>query len=165
MSPATLARPTEAERIADQLERAFAGDAWHGPSLSEILAAVTAEQAAARPLAAAHTILEIVLHLTAWLRTVRRRLQGEPVAALPDEEDWPAPLADAGAAWAEAARALRAEYEELREESLRWVDRDLETRLAGERYTVYEMLHGVVQHSLYHAGQIVLLARAGAEAR
>jgi len=41
---------SEATRIADQLSRAFAGDAWHGDSLFEILKDVTAAQAAARPI-------------------------------------------------------------------------------------------------------------------
>jgi uncharacterized damage-inducible protein DinB len=30
----------------------------------------------------------------------------------------------------------------------------------GAHYTNYYMLHGVVQHELYHAGQIALLKKA-----
>ena len=33
---------TEIERILDQLKRAYEGDAWHGPSVREALAGVTA---------------------------------------------------------------------------------------------------------------------------
>jgi len=29
----------------------------------------------------------------------------------------------------------------------------------GKHYTFYYMLHGVVQHELYHAGQIALLKK------
>jgi hypothetical protein len=47
---------SEAARIADQLRRAFDGEAWHGDSLFEILEGVTAERAAARPIADAHSI-------------------------------------------------------------------------------------------------------------
>jgi len=35
---------TEVERIVDQAQRAFEGDAWHGPSLMAILEGVTATQ-------------------------------------------------------------------------------------------------------------------------
>jgi uncharacterized damage-inducible protein DinB len=31
----------------------------------------------------------------------------------------------------------------------------------GGKYNFYFLLHGVVQHNLYHAGQIALLKRAG----
>jgi hypothetical protein len=47
---------SESDHIADQLRRAFYGDAWHGDSLFEILAGVTAAQAAARPVKDAHSI-------------------------------------------------------------------------------------------------------------
>ncbi len=40
---------SETKRIKDQLSRAFDGEAWHGPSVFEVLAGVTAEQAAAHP--------------------------------------------------------------------------------------------------------------------
>ncbi len=153
----------EADNIADQMERAFEGDAWHGSSISEILADISAKQAAARPIPEAHTIWEIVHHTTVWQRTVRERLQGQPIVPLPDNEDWP-PVTDFSAsAWEETVRDLRAEYKLLRNEALRWRDRDLGEATEGQRFTVYEMLHGVVQHGLYHAGQIAVLEKATGE--
>jgi len=163
MSPeATRIQTAEAEKIADQLERAFEGDAWHGQTISEILTDISAEQAAASPLAGVHSIWEIVLHTTVWQRTVRERLQGQPIVSLPDEIDWPRVTETSATAWCEAVRDLRAEYELLREEALKWSDRDLGVTTEGQRYTVYEMLHGVVQHGLYHAGQIAILKKAAA---
>lgn len=164
MSPeASETHANEAERVADQLERAFEGDAWHGPSISEILADVPAALAAARPLPAAHSILEIVLHMTAWQRTVRERLEGKPLQALPDDENWPRRAELSESDWAEVVCELRKEYELLRSHALNWSGRDLGGTTEGGRYTVYEMLHGIVQHSLYHAGQIALLKKAVGE--
>ena len=40
---------SEAARIAEQLTRAYEGGAWHGPAVREVLAGVTADAAAARP--------------------------------------------------------------------------------------------------------------------
>jgi len=161
-STPSAASSIEADRIADQLERAFEGDAWSGPTVTEILSGISAEQAAARPVAAAHSIWEIVLHATAWQRTVRERLQGHPVEPLADDQDWPR-VADASeSAWAGTLRNLRAEYELLRREAEAWRDRDLSLTPGGERYTAYEMLHGVIQHIYYHAGQITILKKAQA---
>jgi len=39
---------SETARIAEQLERTWEGDAWHGPSLKELTDGLTAKQAAAR---------------------------------------------------------------------------------------------------------------------
>ena len=87
---------SESARIADQLRRAFAGEAWHGDSLFEILEGVTAAQASARPIKNAHTIWELVLHIAAWDNAVLRRLGGVAVE-LSDTENFP-PLTDARSA-------------------------------------------------------------------
>jgi hypothetical protein len=54
---------TELDRLDAQLEGSLAGGAWHGPSVLEALQDVTAEVAYAHPVAAAHSIWELVLHL------------------------------------------------------------------------------------------------------
>jgi len=66
----------EVERIADQLRQAFEGDAWHGPSVREVLDGVSAQRASKRPIAGAHTIWEVVHHIHAWQVGVMRRLHG-----------------------------------------------------------------------------------------
>lgn len=150
----------EVDNIIDQLERTFEGDAWHGQSLSEILTSITAEQAAARPIPFAHSIWEIVLHSAAWQRAVRERLQGKPISSLPDEEDWPEAADTSEQAWCDAIQTLRSEYEVLLAEAMNWRQRDLGEVTEGQRFTVYQMLHGVVQHNVYHAGQIAILKKA-----
>lgn len=89
---------TETARIADELRRAFDGEAWHGDALFEVLKGVTAAQAAAHPQPNAHSIWELVLHIAAWDGAVRRRMTGVAVV-LSNEENFP-PVADTSAtAW------------------------------------------------------------------
>jgi len=154
----------EAVRIGSQLKRAFEGGAWHGSSLRELLADVSAEQAASRPLDGAHSIWEIVLHIAAWQGFVTRALGGEPMPSnLPEEENWP-PVEDTGeAAWRGAAESLGDGNKRLRDAVRKLGEEDLDGIVAGRDYSVYFMLHGVIQHSAYHAGQIALLKRATSE--
>ena len=95
----------EHERIADQLRRSVEGDAWYGPSLREALDGVTAERAAARPIAGGHTIWELALHISAWADVVRRRLEGEKIAE-PDEGDFPAVKDTSEQAWQQTVAGL-----------------------------------------------------------
>jgi uncharacterized damage-inducible protein DinB len=150
----------EVERIADQLQRAFEGDAWHGPSLGALLGDVDGAAAAARPVPGAHSIAEIVAHVTVWTDVVRRRLEGEAIGSLPPDQDWPAPAAD----WSEARRQLGDAQRRLGQAIARAGDERLSQRTPEKEYSVYVMLHGAVQHALYHAGQIALLKRAAARA-
>jgi uncharacterized damage-inducible protein DinB len=148
----------EIKRIEDQLKHAFEGEAWHGPSLRELLAAVTAERAARKPLAQAHSIWEIVLHIAAWENAVRRRLEGEAVT-LSDAEDWPAVHDTSETAWQSALETLENGHQQLRATIRRLTDAQLGDLVPGENYSVYSLLHGVIQHDLYHAGQIALLKK------
>jgi uncharacterized damage-inducible protein DinB len=151
---------SEIERIQDQLRRAYEGEAWHGAALRELLAGVTAEQAARRPIAAAHTIWEIVLHTAVWESVVCRRLEGEVIVTLPPEQDWPAVRDTGPAAWKKALEELERGHQQLRQAIARLTENRLSEIVPGKGYTVYYMLHGVVQHDLYHAGQIALLKKA-----
>jgi uncharacterized damage-inducible protein DinB len=150
---------SEIARIGSQLKRAFEGEAWHGPSLKELLAGVTAEQAAARPLAGSHSIWEIVLHIAAWEGVARRRLEGE-TALIPSEEDWPTVSDTSETAWLEALTKLESGHRQLRATLRQLTDADLDKIVAGQQYSFYFLLHGVIQHDLYHAGQIALLKKA-----
>ena len=71
---------TELDGIRDQLRRAFRDDAWHGPSLKELLEGVNAQHAMSRPIADGHTIWELVLHITTWTEVPRPRMEGDRVA-------------------------------------------------------------------------------------
>src|SRR5262245_7200956 len=96
----------EVERLETQLRLSFEGAAWHGPSVLVALEGVTAEAAFEHPIAGAHSIWELVLHICAGYRLVLRRLAGDGTHLTP-EEDWPAVSAPTPAAWQDALRALR----------------------------------------------------------
>lgn len=151
---------TEPERIADQIERAHAGDPWHGESVARVLADVTAAESVARPLSNAHTIREIVDHMTVWLEVVRRRLGGEPYSPATDDEDWPPTTHGDPRAWTAARRALQSAAQELaaaaRALPAARLDRPM---VPGGTVSAYVQLHGAVQHSLHHLGQIVMLKK------
>jgi uncharacterized damage-inducible protein DinB len=150
---------SEIKRISSQLRRAYEGEAWHGPSLKEVLNGVTAEQAAAKPVANAHSIWEIVLHIATWEDASRRRLGGETYKPTP-EQDWPPVTETDEPAWKQTLEALEKGHLGLREAVSALDDSKLKGIVAGEKYSVYFMLHGVIQHDLYHAGQIALLKKA-----
>src|SRR5688572_12436756 len=97
----------ETERIEDQLKRAFYGEAWHGPSVKEAVAGVTAEAAAERPVKDAHSIWELAHHITAWVDIVRRRVQGE-VFNVTDDMNFPPVTDTTQSAWLESLRQMEA---------------------------------------------------------
>jgi uncharacterized damage-inducible protein DinB len=147
-------------RIADQLRRALEGDAWHGPAVLELLHGVNSTHAGAHPIPGAHSIWELVLHLTATYRLVLRRVQGDGTPLSP-EEDWQSPGPPTEDRWREAVDALRSLNEEARRTVAAFPSERLDQPLvASPPYTAWVQFVGLTQHDLYHAGQIALLKRA-----
>src|SRR5689334_13626214 len=66
----------EIERILDQLNRAYGGEAWHGPALRELLEDVSEAEARAHPIEGRHTIIELVAHIRRTMDLVSTRLAG-----------------------------------------------------------------------------------------
>jgi uncharacterized damage-inducible protein DinB len=149
----------ESGRIADQLERAYRGGAWHGPSLSEVIEDVDAALATRRAIPGSHTIQEIVWHVAFWTDAVRRRLEGEEVAGLPAGADFPPGGGDAEAAWREARARLEDAHRRLHADVLALDDARLDEP-SGDS-TVRAQLLGILQHHAWHGGQILMLGRAG----
>jgi uncharacterized damage-inducible protein DinB len=149
---------SEIDRITDQLKRAFEGDAWHGPSVLEVLDGVTWERALTKPIRTAHSVWEVVLHMAAWEDIVARRLSGEDLSPTP-EQDWP-PIAERSeAGWARALEMLRNGHRRLRATASSIEDKLLDSPPVGKYSTRYVLLHGIIQHDLYHAGQIAVLKK------
>ena len=157
---------SEITRILDQLEREHEGDPWHGSPLVALLDGVTADQAARKPIPGGHSIWELVLHMAGWKLETARRVGGAPAGEPPDG-DWPEVGDPTPARWVEAkARlndahlALLAAVRELPESRLFEPTNDPRNRPLGTGVSYYVLLHGVVQHDVYHSGQIAALKYA-----
>lgn len=150
---------SEISFLVDQLNRSFEGEAWHGPALREILDGIDAKTALARPIAGAHCIWELVIHLSGWEQVVSKRLQGQ-TATLTDAQNFGHIDSTTEQSWQSAIAILRQNHAQL----IKLVSALPESRLSeavpGKDYDVRFMLYGAVQHVAYHAGQIVVLKRA-----
>lgn len=150
----------ETHRINSQLKRAYQGPAWHGPSLRELLDGVTADQAAAHPIPGAHSIWELVNHIIAWEQISQQRLEGKAMKHPADDVNFPPVNDTSEPAWQKTLEQLAASNQLLRDAVKLFDDSRLDDLVPEANYSNYFMLHGVIQHDLYHAGQIALLKKA-----
>ena len=146
--------------LANHIKRTVAGPMWHGPALDELLKDVTPEVAAARPIPGAHSIWELVLHVTAWAEISAARLRGERMTDPSAEEDWPPVGATDQAAWDAARTRLREVHRELSHATRHLDASTLHDKIAGLEYSRSNLLHGVIEHGTYHGGQIALLKKS-----
>lgn len=148
----------ECHRLADQMRLAFDGDAWHGPSLASLLDQVSPGRAFEHPIAGAHSAAELVAHVAFWKEVVQRRTEGDAMADA-NHRDWPR-LDRTVTTWKSLRQRLDAAQSALVSRVEGLGDHRLDEPVPGQAITLYAMLRGVIQHDLYHAGQISMLLKA-----
>lgn len=155
----------EADRLADLVERVVEGDPWYGSNVMELLAGVSAADAARRPSPDTHSIWALVRHMTGWCDEVRARLGGAPAGDPPDG-DWPAVDDVSAGAWVaatsrlvDAHRQLAAAIRGVPDDALESPVLDTRDSASGIGLSRYLTLHGLVHHTTYHAGQIAVIRR------
>ncbi len=146
--------------LSNHIKRTVTGPMWHGPALAELLTGVSASAAAAKPVPHAHSIWEIVLHVTAWAEIANERIHGRRIADPSPREDWP-PVGDTtDAEWKALVERLLASHRAIAADVRRLEEARLQEKVPGLEYTFSNMLHGVIEHGTYHGGQIAILKRA-----
>jgi uncharacterized damage-inducible protein DinB len=146
---------TEIDRIVRLLKKTFDKQPWYGCSITEILSRVD-EQTASVNHGQPHTITQLVLHMASWRKFTTHRLLGDAEFDVTDETNFPK-----STAWADAVNALHKSQEELVAAVKQFpVDR-LNELVPSKRhkYTFYTLLHGIIQHDVYHLGQIALIQK------
>ncbi|NQX40597.1 Uncharacterized damage-inducible protein DinB (forms a four-helix bundle) [Pedobacter steynii] len=149
--------------FANELRKAYSGDAWHGNNISTVIAVVKVGQAFAHPIPGAHSIAELVLHLSSWTEEVISRLSGN-LPKEPSKGDWPAPLGQTETHW----KAILTDFNRVNEDLLILVAQFSEEQWSAKLFTGpipittlshFELLNGLIQHHAYHGGQIALLSK------
>ncbi|MFX0064627.1 MAG: DinB family protein [Candidatus Hermodarchaeota archaeon] len=148
----------QTERIARLVEQTFEGNPYYGYELSVLgsLEGVTASIAVQKPSQITHSIWEIVLHLTTELRYALEVIQG---TAGPMEDTWPEINDKTEQAYEKAIDELKKANRALVSAIENLDDSVLELKPIRVRGPYYTMLHGTMQHSIYHTGQIIILRK------
>ena len=151
-----------ADLLLRNLEQAFEGPAWHGPSLRAAIRGLKPKAAAWRLAKGRHCIWELILHAAYWKYAVRRRLTGDQRGSFARRGTnfFPLPEPADGSALRDDIALLRDEHARLCETVAKLSDSDLERPARGSKWSNGAMIQGVAYHDIYHAGQIQLLKRA-----
>lgn len=151
---------SEVRRISALIKSCFNGPAWHGPAVLETLKEVQFHQLGRR-INDSHNIIELVNHMASWKVFIIKKLEGDAEFDVvgdfnftkidtPTEEDWK-----------NAQKRLKTIHEELMDKLKTTEDSVLLEGVPGRSYNFFFLLTGIVNHDLYHLGQIKLLQKLG----
>lgn len=149
---------SENKRISNLYQSVYNGEPWLEVTLAKTLKDVNAEQAYRKINPKLNTIWEIVNHLIQWRRNILRRVQGETIIT-PDHNYFVPVIDPSEAAWEQSLQNLEKSQESWNAFFVDFNDADLDKIYANNHHTYYEHLHGIIQHDVYHLGQIVILKK------
>jgi len=143
----------QTQRIADSYRAATIKAAWYGPSLAELLAEISPDLATAPPAPGGHSISALLQHLLLWNERVRNASDSNPLPRWQPEKEWAEPAIP----WNELVTRWNQSRDLLEEKIRNFPLEDLAQQVAGRSYPYETMLHGIVQHAIYHSGQIAMV--------
>ncbi len=152
---------SELNRIINQLDQAFDKDPWYGKSITSILDSVDPDLALDTPTPGLHSIAELVAHIITWREFAEKRLRGD-TNYLPDQEKsfhWQQRFPEKSDAWKRLKDQLTESHQKLLSLLHENDDSLLNQSVAGKPYNFRYMLNGIIQHDLYHIGQITLIRK------
>ena len=143
----------ETQRIADSYRAATIKGAWYGPSVAELLAKISPELAAKAPVPGAHSIAALLQHLLLWNERIRNTSDSNPMPRWEAEKEWAEPPIP----WSELVARWNQSRDLLEEKIRNFPVEDLAKQVPGRDYSYETLLHGIVQHAIYHSGQIAMV--------
>lgn len=155
----TATKTDTTDTLKEQLELIYEGDPWYGDSIASVLNSVYPNLIFDSPGPGMHSIAELAAHMITYRNFAEDRLQGNTESP-PDQEktfDWRTFTPDKKSAW----NTLRARLDSSQQNLLNLLNQNddsvLDQKVAGKPYTFHYLLTGILQHDLYHLGQIVYI--------
>ncbi len=148
---------TNIQQLADTYREFYDGKPWYGDCYAKIVADITPEEALYLP-ANQHSIARILWHIVKWRKALAERLLGnlDFRTAMSDPDNWREPEILDKMGWEEAKKQFDALQEvivsELRKRNDAFLDDEF---LPGKSYRMLTV--GVIQHDIYHLGQIAFI--------
>ena len=144
---------SQTQQIADSYRAVTIKGAWYGPSLAELLAKISPELATTPPVPEAHCIAALLQHLLLWNERIRNTSDSHPLPRWEPEKEWaepPIPWNELVERWNQSRDLFEARIRNFPVE-------DLGKQVPGRNYPYETLLQGVVEHTIYHSGQIAMV--------
>jgi len=149
---------TFAEQIAQQFQEVQLNGTWISTNLKAELSTVTWEQAVTK-IADLNTIADLAFHVNYYVAGVLQVLEGGSLD-IRDKFSFDRPPIESQADWEQLQAKIERDAEKFTTVLAELSDDQLQTGFVKEEYGNYfRNLTGMIEHSYYHLGQIVLLKK------
>jgi hypothetical protein len=145
-------------QIAKHFREVYFGGNWTATNLRDVLKDITWQQAI-KEIHSFNTIATLTYHMHYYVHEVLKVLKGGPLDAS-DELSFNHPPIHSQQDWDNFLKLVWTDVEDFAVMIEQLTDDRLWANLSEEKYGIYyRNLHGIIEHTHYHLGQIVILKK------
>ena len=149
----------EITAIIKSFETTLNGQPWFGRAVFEILEEADESKVNVKPNGTEHSILELLWHMNTWAEFVLAHLEKRTEAEIKavEENDWR--KSNTTTNWKKGIEELKTIHKKIEAMLNQKEDSFLSEMVPNRQFNFRFMLNGLVQHNIYHLGQIAYLKK------
>jgi uncharacterized damage-inducible protein DinB len=150
----------EVQYIITTLKDTLEGDPWYGLAMYKALEDVEPACVFINPDEKGHALIELLYHVVTWAQFVQNRMEDpdSPVSWFEGEGDW-REIDPTTHTWKNGLEALKKAHRRIIEILQTKDDSFLESPVKQRKYNMGYLLRGLVQHNIYHLGQMIYVKK------
>jgi uncharacterized damage-inducible protein DinB len=146
--------------LRKKIEGIYSGDPWYGDPFKSILKDIDPAAALKKEKKKAHSIAEILAHIISWREFVLTRLTGNEFKIEQEETfNWIRIDSNEKTAWKSLLGAMEETQNKILNILEKSDDKLLDMPVRERNYKMEYLIEGIIQHDIYHFGQISLLKK------
>lgn len=151
---------TEIGSIISHLENVLSGEPWFGRAVYDILDEVDSKKVFQKPNGTEHSIIEIIYHLITWADFTLKRIEKDTNYDLTaaEELDWRL-IHPKTHTWKKGLAGFKKINQEIIKQLRKKEDSFLDEKVDFRNYNYRFLLNGMIEHSIYHLGQIAYIKK------
>ena len=150
----------ETQSIIKNIENTLSGQPWFGRGVFELLNEIAESKVDVKPNAESHSLIELLWHMITWAEFTLAILEGRSINDLKtiEENDW-RPIDPGKHTWKDGKEQLKSIHKNITGLLSLKDDSFLSDMVPTRSFNFRFMLNGLIQHNIYHAGQIAYLKK------
>ena len=142
------------KNILRQLRELQDGSLWFDQSFKDKIDKLSDDEALTRPIPQVHSVAEQISHILEWRKECLLRFKGQRTDLMNSADDWKDNIALSEMGWTNLKSLFYQSTITLMNVLENEDDTYLETRFLETDYNFHYLIDGIIQHDLYHLGQI-----------
>jgi len=150
----------ETQSIITNLENTLTGEPWFGRAVYKLLEEIDESKVFNNPKDTEHSLIELLWHMNTWAEFILANLENKSLEELKtiEENDWRT-IDPQKHSWKKGIEELKSIHKKIAEILSEKEDGFLKEIVPNRKFNFRFMLNGLIQHNIYHAGQVAYLKK------